>query len=47
MKEKLITDVLQAMLPYLNNAQNERLQDALQTRIVQPNPDLIHPSRCL
>lgn len=30
MKEKLITDVLQAMLPYLNNAQNKRLQDALQ-----------------
>ena len=30
MKAKLITDVLQAMLPYLNNAQNERLQDALQ-----------------
>ena len=30
MKQNLITDVVQAMLPYLNNAQTERLQEALQ-----------------
>ena len=26
MKQNLITDVIQGMLPYLNNAQTERLQ---------------------
>lgn len=30
MKQNLITDVVQAMLPYLNNAQVEKLQEALQ-----------------
>ena len=30
MKQNLITDVVQAMLPYLNNAQTERLQEVLQ-----------------
>ncbi len=30
MKQKLVTDVVQAMLPYLNNAQTERLQEVLQ-----------------
>lgn len=30
MKQDLITDVVQAMLPYLNNAQAERLQEVLQ-----------------
>lgn len=30
MKQKLITDVVQAMLPYLNNAQAERLQEVMQ-----------------
>ena len=30
MKQKLINDVLQEMLPFLNNAQTERLQDVLQ-----------------
>ncbi len=29
MKQKIITDVVQAMLPYLNNAQTENLQEAL------------------
>ena len=29
MKQKLITDVAQAMLPYLNNAQTEKLQETL------------------
>ena len=29
MKENLITDVVQAMLPYLNNAQTEKLQEVL------------------
>lgn len=27
MKQNLITDVIQGMLPYLNNAQTERLQN--------------------
>jgi len=30
MKQSLITDVVQAMLPFLNNAQTERLQEVLQ-----------------
>ncbi len=30
MKKNLITDVIQGMLPYLNNAQTERLQEVLQ-----------------
>ena len=30
MKQKLINDVVQEMLPFLNNAQVERLQDVLQ-----------------
>ncbi len=30
MKQNLITDVVQSMLPYLNNAQVEKLQEALQ-----------------
>ena len=30
MKQNLITDVVQAMLPFLNNAQTERLQEVLQ-----------------
>ena len=30
MKQKLINDVVQGMLPFLNNAQAERLQDVLQ-----------------
>jgi len=29
-KQDLINDVVQGMLPYLNNAQNERLQEVLQ-----------------
>ena len=29
MKQKIITDVVQAMLPYLNNSQTEKLQEAL------------------
>ena len=29
MKQKIITDVVQAMLPYLNNTQTEKLQEAL------------------
>jgi hypothetical protein len=28
-KQDLIKDVIQGMLPYLNNAQNEKLQDVL------------------
>ena len=30
MKQNLITDVIQGMLPYLNNAQTERFQEFLQ-----------------
>lgn len=30
MKQNLITDIIQGMLPYLNNAQSERLQEVLQ-----------------
>ena len=30
MKQDLIKDVVQGMLPYLNNAQNEKLQEVLQ-----------------
>ena len=30
MKQNLITDVVQEMLPYLNNAQTEKLQEVLQ-----------------
>lgn len=30
MKQKLITDVVQGMLPYLNNAQAEKLQMIMQ-----------------
>lgn len=29
MKQDLIKDVIQGMLPYLNNAQNEKLQEVL------------------
>ena len=30
MKQNLINDIVQGMLPYLNNAQNEKLQEVLQ-----------------
>ena len=30
MKQSLINDIFQGMLPYLNNAQNEKLQEVLQ-----------------
>ena len=30
MKQNLITDIVQGMLPYLNNAQSKRLQELLQ-----------------
>ena len=29
MKQNLITDIIQGMLPYLNNAQSKRLQEVL------------------
>lgn len=34
MKQNLITDVIQGMLPYLNNAQSNRLQEVLQCSLV-------------
>ena len=34
MKQSLITDIVQGMLPYLNNAQSKRLQEILQHTIV-------------
>ena len=33
MKQNLITDVVQCMLPYLNNAQTEKLQEVLQSTL--------------
>ena len=30
MKQNLIMDIVQGMLPYLNNAQTQRLQEVLQ-----------------
>lgn len=35
MKQNLIKDVIQGMLPYLNNAQNEKLQEIMQHILVQ------------
>ena len=34
MKQKLITDIVQGMLPYLYNAQSKRLQEILQHTLV-------------
>lgn len=34
MKQNLITDIIQGMLPYLNNAQGKRLQEVLQSTFV-------------
>ena len=34
MKQDLIKDVIQGMLPYLNNAQSEKLQEVLQYTLV-------------
>lgn len=35
MKQNLIKDVIQGMLPFLNNAQNEKLQEVLQCALAQ------------
>ena len=35
MKQDLVKDVIQGMLPYLNNAQNEKLQEILQYTLVK------------
>ena len=34
MKRNVITDIIQGMLPYLNNAQSKRLQEVLQSAFV-------------
>ena len=34
MKQNLIKDIVQGMLPYLNNAQSEKLQELLQYTLV-------------
>ena len=34
MKQNLITDIVQGMLPYLNNTQSKRLQEVLQHTLV-------------
>ena len=34
MKQNLITDIIQGMLPYLNNAQSKRLQQVLRSAFV-------------
>lgn len=39
MKQNLITDIVQGMLPYLNNAQSKRLQEVLKHTLV--NYDVI------
>ena len=39
MKQNLITDIVQGMLPYLNNAQSKWLQEVLQHTLV--NYDVI------
>ena len=36
MKQNLITEVVQGMLPYLNNAQTEKLQEVLAHEIACP-----------
>lgn len=43
MKQNLITDIVQGMLPYLNNAQSKRLQEVLQHTLV--NYDVIEGYR--
>ena len=35
MKQDLIKDVVQGMLPYLNNAQSERLQEVFQYTLIR------------
>ena len=35
MKQNLITDVVQGMLPFLNNAQMEKLQEVLQLTLAE------------
>ena len=35
MKQDLIKDIIQGMLPYLNNAQCEKLQEVLQYTLVR------------
>lgn len=35
MKQEIINDVVQGMLPYLNNAQNEKLQEVLRYTLDQ------------
>ncbi len=34
MKQNLITDVIQGVLPYLNNAQSKRLQEVLKNSLM-------------
>lgn len=34
MKQNLMTDIVQGMLPYLNNAQSKRLQEVMQHTLV-------------
>ena len=54
MKQNLITDVIQGMLPYLNNAQTERLQEVLQHTLfdyevtkTERDKELSEHNRCL
>ena len=39
MKQDFITDVIQGMLPYLNNAQNEKLQEVLKYTLAKYEVD--------
>ena len=41
MKQDLIKDVIQGMLPYLNNAQNEKLQEVLRYTLAKYEVNLM------
>lgn len=46
MKQNLITDVVQTMLPFLNNAQTEKLQEVLQHTLLDELGDLQMEIKC-
>ena len=45
MKQDLIKDVIQGMLPYLNNAQNEKLQEVLKYTLAKYEVRLLRKRR--
>ena len=46
MKQNLINEVIQGMLPFLNNAQTEKLQEVLQ-QVKQQQSQLFSLNHCL